>query len=610
MRIFGNLRTKIILLYLLLAVIPIVVISGVSIAIYGNVASRIEGSLLDYSAAQTGENLSAKMAALRKIVAQVVTSPEVIALYPVFENAEPFTTEAATTRNSLANQFSNFAQMDSYIMSIALITNQLDAAVYDRYDTTYIFPSRWNNKKFREAFLAETANPDAYQINVESAVNFSGAPANVNRHIYFTFPAMDFISRKTYGIIVIEVDNTALNSILDLRGSDRRLDIFISPSSCITNQDGTILTAPDRTLVGTNFSSLDATTAKGFSTKTLLVKGTDFNLNLIFDNGALRQNTDRLRNLVFLVTLAITGIFALIVFIVTGRMQRRSNRIAAAISSFRENQQDVDVVIDEHDEIFYVIANQFNQMTSDITAMVSELRAKNEHIASATNQRRKAEIRALQAQINPHFLYNALDRINWMAIDNEQQEISEMLAGLASLLRYSVSNIDVLVPLKAEIQWMEKYLFIQGKRFDREIEFDCSVYGDAIDFPIYKMLLQPLVENSILHGFMMRPNGNRIRLDAHILDDARLRLVLSDNGLGIDEKKLASIRAEIAARRAADRPADDMDDVLPADEGGIGISNVVDRLWLYYGREGDIQVESVFTQGTSFILTIPYREHA
>ncbi|HEY5466553.1 MAG TPA: histidine kinase, partial [Clostridia bacterium] len=313
------------------------------------------------------------------------------------------------------------------------------------------------------------------------------------------------------------------------------------------------------------------------------------------------------------VTIAITGCFILIVLLMTGRLQRRSNRIAAAISSFRENQQDVDVVVDEHDEILYVIAKQFNKMTSDITVMVSELRAKNEHIAAATDQRRKAEIRALQAQINPHFLYNALDRINWMAIDNEQDEISEMLVGLASLLRYSISNIDILVPLKAEIQWMEKYLLVQGKRFEREIKFDCSVYGDAIDFPIYKMLMQPLVENSVLHGFAMRPNGNRIRLDAHILDDARLRLVLSDNGIGMDGTTLSAIRQQISEQRSIDRSianAPDEPGSVQEDEGGIGIHNVIERLWLYYGREGDIYVESVSGQGTSFILTIPYREHA
>jgi two-component system sensor histidine kinase YesM len=413
----------------------------------------------------------------------------------------------------------------------------------------------------------------------------------------------------------VEVDNTALNAILDLRGSDSQLDIFISPSSCITNREGMILTAPDNTFVGTNISSLDTAMTRGTSTKTLLIKGTELSLNLIFDNGALRQHTDQLRNLVFMVTIAITGCFVIIVLLMTGRLQRRSNRIASAISSFRENQEDVDVVIDEHDEILYVIANQFNKMTSDITVMVSELRAKNEHIAAATDQRRKAEIRALQAQINPHFLYNALDRINWMAIDNEQGEISEMLVGLASLLRYSISNIDILVPLKAEIQWMEKYLFIQGKRFEREIEFVSSVYGDAIDFPIYKMLMQPLVENSVLHAFALRPNGNRIRLDAHILDDARLRLVLSDNGNGMDKETLAAIREQISAQRTLDRSAANADvhdepGLAQDDEGGIGIHNVIERLWLYYGREGDIHVESVSGQGTSFVLIIPYRAHA
>ena len=614
MRIFGNLRTKIILLYLVLAVIPIVLVSLISSTIYSNVANRIEDSLLDYAAAQAAENLAVEMASLHKIMAQIVTSQDIISLYDDFEDADLGSSESATTRNRILNQFSYFSQMDNYITSIVFISNRLEVAAYDRYEANYTYNTRWSNQELRKAFLALGKTPSYYQIGVVPTVNFTGAPSNADEHVYFTFPAIDFISRRSYGTIVMEVRSNAFNVILDLRGSDSGRDIFISPTSCVTNSEGIILASPDQGLVGKRFSSLDSAGEEGFTSKSLPINGTDFALNLVFDSSALRRNTGQLGNLVFLATMVITGTFVFIVILVTGRLQRRSSRIAAAIARFRENQQDVDVVVDERDEIFYVIADQFNQMTSEITTLVSELRAKNEHVAAATDQRRRAEIRALQAQINPHFLYNALDRINWMAIDNDQSEISEMLAGLASLLRYSISNIDILVPLRAEIQWMEKYLLIQGKRFDQKYELDCSVYGDAIDFPIYKMLLQPLVENSILHGFASRSEGNRIRLDARIREDARLRLVLSDNGNGMSEEMLAAIRQVIAIRRSDSKEnsptaESGSNDLTAGFQEGIGIHNVTDRLWLYYGDEGDIQVDSALGKGAIFTLTIPYREH-
>jgi sensor histidine kinase YesM len=282
---------------------------------------------------------------------------------------------------------------------------------------------------------------------------------------------------------------------------------------------------------------------------------------------------------------------------VTGRLWVKVKKIATAIKEFRKNPKDIAIDIDENDEILYAIADQFNKMASEITTLVAELKEKNKHVAMVMDQRRKAEIRALQAQINPHFIYNALDRINWIAIDNDQHEISSMLSGLASLLRYSISNIDILVTLKAEIQWMEKYIFIQGKRFDKKIDFVCSVYGDAIDFPIYKMLLQPLVENSILHGFAHISTGSRIELSARILQDARLKVILSDNGAGMDSEVLAKIHRMIEQKGNCETD-------------NIGINNVINRLWLYYGDEAEISVESIKNTGTTFTIIIPYREQA
>ena len=193
--------------------------------------------------------------------------------------------------------------------SIVLVNNRLDVAAYDRYEANFTYNIRWSNQEIRNAFLALGETPTFYQISVVPAANFAGAPSNADQHVYFTFPAIDFISRRSYGTIVMEVKSSALNAILDLRGSDSARDIYISPSSCVTNSEGIILASPDHTLVGQSFSSPASAGEEGFTSKSLPIKGTSFDLNLVFDSSALRRNTKQLRDLVFLATLAVTGSF-------------------------------------------------------------------------------------------------------------------------------------------------------------------------------------------------------------------------------------------------------------------------------------------------------------
>ncbi len=586
-----------ILLYVILVIIPILIISFFSFVTYTNDTNAIGNILLDYAIRQTSDNISEKMAGYRNIITQIATNTETINLFKQFDSSPSLSYEAASARNQLTNQFSFYMQMDNYITSMAFITNSSDTAVFDRYDFSSYYVSRWGNRNFLNSFKAYGDESNMNTIHVITAVNFPDAPEKAAQHLYFTFPAMDTITRQNYGTLVMEVDNAVFNSIINIKNNSTMLDTYISPSSCLTDAYGRIITSPNHSIIGTDLSKPVKTSLSQALYKSLQVKGTSLNLNLIFEKNSMQKYIDDFRNLVIILTIVITICFIIIVYIVTGRLWTKVRKIAFAIKQFGQNQRDVVIDIDESDEILYIIVDQFNKMASEITTLVEELKEKNEHVAMVMNQRRKAEIKALQAQINPHFIYNALDRINWIAIDNDQHEISSMLNGLASLLRYSISNIDILVPLKAEIQWMEKYVFIQCKRFDKKINLVCSAYGDAIDFPIYKMLLQPLVENSILHGFERVSEDSRIELTAQILPDARLKIILSDNGSGMDTETLAEIQKVI-------------DNKGGSETDSIGINNVAKRLWLYYGEEAEISVESIQNAGATFTIVIPYREQS
>ena len=147
--------------------------------------------------------------------------------------------------------------------------------------------------------------------------------------------------------------------------------------------------------------------------------------------------------------------------------------------------------------------------------------------------------------------------------------------------------------LRAEIEWLKKYVSLQKERFNDS--FDCSydVSEEAMDFPVYKMLLQPIVENSILHAFENVKIGGMIEVKADVRQDGKLHLSIRDNGQGMDEGRLKQMRDEIANARA--------------DSRSIGISNVANRLRIYYHGEASMELYSSIEKGTEVLLVIPYR---
>ncbi len=166
---------------------------------------------------------------------------------------------------------------------------------------------------------------------------------------------------------------------------------------------------------------------------------------------------------------------------------------------------DIQVHVDTEDEMGQ-IADNFNTMTGKVKNLIAE-------VTEITQKQKNAEIRALEAQINPHFLYNTLDSINWMAIEKEEYEISKMLRNLGIILRYSINKSNQMVTIAEMADWLEKYVSLQKMRFNNA--FICEVYvsEEAKNIRIHKLLIQPFVENAILHGFKGIEGGGILRVD-------------------------------------------------------------------------------------------------
>ena len=200
-----------------------------------------------------------------------------------------------------------------------------------------------------------------------------------------------------------------------------------------------------------------------------------------------------------------------------------------------------------------------------------------------------AELRALQAQINPHFLYNTLDSIIWMAEGRKYEEVVLMTASLARLLRQSICNEDEVVPLAREVEYAKGYLTIQKMRYKDKLEFEIDVEPSILNIPLIKLVLQPIIENAIYHGLKYKESKGLLQVKG-FMKDGNAVLQVIDNGVGMDEETLSHIYDKHKVNYRSN---------------GVGVYNVQQRLVLYYGKDYGIIYHSEKGKGTTASVVTP-----
>lgn len=243
-----------------------------------------------------------------------------------------------------------------------------------------------------------------------------------------------------------------------------------------------------------------------------------------------------------------------------------------------------DIVVESQNEIGS-LTKSFNVMTHRIQELMEQNIREQE-------AKRKSELKALQSQINPHFLYNTLDSIIWMAEGKKNEEVVLMTASLARLLRQSISNEDEVVSIGQEVEYARGYLTIQKMRYKDKMEFQIEVDPSILHIPLIKLVLQPVIENAIYHGLKYKESKGLLLVKGFMKNDNAVLQVI-DNGVGMDEETLAHIYERHKVNYQSN---------------GVGVYNVQKRLQLYYGNEYGITYESKKGEGTTATITIPGRQ--
>jgi two-component system sensor histidine kinase YesM len=245
---------------------------------------------------------------------------------------------------------------------------------------------------------------------------------------------------------------------------------------------------------------------------------------------------------------------------------------------------DIDIDIDAQSE------DEVKRLSKAFNMMVKRIQNLMEQIISEQEAKRKSELKALQAQINPHFLYNTLDSIVWMNENKDYAGVTTMVVALSQFFRISISRGKELIPVSDEIEHIKSYLTIQKIRYKNKFTFNIDAQPEALGYKTLKLILQPIVENAIYHGVEQLYDEGIINIRVSVEGETVLFQVI-DNGYGIKPDILKNIL--------------NRKDGSKSDHGGVGLKNVNERIKLFFGELYGIEIFSTLDVGTTVNIRIP-----
>lgn len=301
-------------------------------------------------------------------------------------------------------------------------------------------------------------------------------------------------------------------------------------------------------------------------------------LNVIPEKEIVSAFTDTLHNIV-LITLVLVAILIICVFLTTSFLTKKIRLLANAVGRIDGDSLDFPIDIRSKDEIGALFC-QFKAMLERIRHLLSQV--KNEEEA-----KHKAEIAALQFQMNPHFLYNTLNTIKFLSSLQGADNIGKVAGSLSSLMHINMDGRS-FIQVKEDKEFLESYLEIQNYRYTNTFQFRIHISEEAEACMIPKLLVQPLVENALKHGLKEKSSDGILLVD-YLIDESCLKIIIEDNGQGIEEERIEELLNNNQNENA----------------GHIGIHNIRERLHLYFGSDFDLEIISQPGIFTRFEILLP-----
>lgn len=314
----------------------------------------------------------------------------------------------------------------------------------------------------------------------------------------------------------------------------------------------------------------------------------DWNVVHVLPMKVITSNAEKVRDYLLLIMfLSLMGLLPLL-SVLSGSISRPVRRLKSIVEEFGAGNLAVREKTNRTDEIGHLQVS-FNKMAEDINSLLDK-------ITEEHKQRRLMELNILEYQINPHFLYNSLDSVNWMAKASGNKDIEDLVCALAKFLRVGLSKGKELYKVKDELEHVRQYLVINKIRFKDCFNYEIQADDDVLEYSTVKIILQPIVENAIKYSINKRRTDGFISVTAQ-KEEHTLMFQVSDNGPGIQKERLQAIHNILADHTQMDTEP----------ESGFGLYNVNQRIWLHFGDGYGITLESDAAYGTTVQVRLPLR---
>jgi two-component system sensor histidine kinase YesM len=571
-----SIKVKIIVVYFVFIIIPLSIFTFVS---YNRIHNLVIHQTLN-SASQTFDESADIMIRsfnnMQNCMTILLKNPDIY---------ESVTTQPA---NSIAVQrsYDTLVRQFSYLQDGTSVDNI-------RFFVDNIFYSNNSNIFNRKEIL----NSEWYRVLKDSAINRLWVGSNIydgendsNKRFFSYISLMYDLNQLQKDIAVISVDVDELKLLKALSNAS------VTANSVVYLTDGKNIILSNKPLQMasevnfTEFTDLSYSSTDWFqyqfnNSKVFLrykeLKPTSWYLVSVVPKGDLAALGNMIRNEMILFLLILASISYFLAYIISNSSLKRLYILNREIKNMNSGNLDVQIKQSGHDEIGQIMGS-LNNMVISMRNLVKEKFRMGQEI-------KNAELKALQAQINPHFLYNSLDLINCSAIKNNIPEIAQMVNALAKFYKLSLSRGKDLIPLRDELLHASLYVQIQNLRYENCADLIIDVQDSLYEIFTLKIILQPLVENSILHGILEKDSCQGSIKISGILDNGLVKLSVTDNGIGMSEETLSKLLRE-----------DDLDNLH-----GYGIKNIDNRIKLFYGYEYGLSFSSEPNEGTTVNIVFP-----
>lgn len=494
----------------------------------------------------------------------------------------------AVAYNQIVKRLKQYRNSDAGIRCLSIVCPDGTAVIYD-FETDSSLNTIWHNYSDMRQIPPYRESLDAPGMVLTDTMNFQGGE-NDGHFFHISKRMFDFndLEKGSIATVIMSVDQKILSSIC---GNGTKEDPSIN---FILNKEQRVVSYPDEDFTGNainpQLNIKEFVNVSGYlrNKNVALNQYEDADTGWIFynayDRDYMLKDLTKTQGTQLGITVLLLVFALALIFYTVRNMDASVKSVVSGMQEVKNGNLDVVVPVQSFDEIG-TIADNFNEMTVKVRELIRE-------VTEAEENRKNAEIRALEAQINPHFLYNTLDSINWMAIEKEEYEISKMIRNLGVILRYSVNKSNQIVTIRELADWLEKYISLQQMRFNDAFSYRLNIEEETYTEKVYKLLLQPFVENAIIHGFKEMESGGLLQIDIMAAEHGQgIIIIIEDNGAGMPQEMLKCFNNKEEAIK---------------DEGkSIGLHNAFSRMNMYYGEKASWNVSSIEGMGTVITLRLP-----